>query len=80
MSVIDPRGFEGDVVRWSDQMFFLLQRFVPQLERLDNPDNWRDWALSIVGAQDEAGQDAPDPYAFEHWEDWAERLFQTQEF
>jgi len=61
-------------------MSFLIDAFVPQFIRLDDPSQWREWAMCLVGAQDLLGQDSPDPYAFETWQEWAERLFDTQEF
>lgn len=78
--IIDPEGFGDDVIAWADQMSFLVEEEVPQFLRLDNPSEWREWAMCLVGAQDPIGQDAPDPYFFSTWQEWAERLFQTVEF
>lgn len=78
--IIHPAPFGDDVVTWADRMSFLIQDQVPQFIRLDNPDDWREWAMCLVGAQDQLGQDAPDPYFFDTWQEWAERLFITAEF
>ena len=79
--IIDPRGFDN-FRDWADQMSALIQSEVPQFlifqEGLD--DEWRDWAMCIVGAQDVIGQDSPNPYQFSDWREWAERLFVTQDF
>lgn len=86
MSILDPRGFNGDFVAWADRMSPLIQNDVPQFAIMqpvmdaDDPNAWREWALCVVGGQDRLGQDSPNPYEFDDWEDWAMRLFQTQDF
>ncbi len=81
MSIINPQGFGDDFVAWADQMSFLIAAEVPQfLIITDAEDDWREWAMCLVGAQDRLGQDSPDPYQFNTWQEWAERLFDTQEF
>ena len=80
MSYIDPRGFDN-FQDWADQMSYLIEQDVPQFIKF-NPeyDDWRDWAMCVVGGQDRLGQDSPDPYFFDDWRDWARRLFATQDF
>jgi len=80
VSHIDPRGFGDDVVAWADRMVLLLETDVDNMPRLDDPEKWREWAGAIFGEPDRVGQDAPDPEGFDTWQEWAERLFQTQEF
>ena len=84
MSIINPRGFGDDFPAWADRMSYLIQADVPQFwiwqPALDNPDDWREWAMCVVGGQDRLGQDSPDPYQFDTWQEWAERLFETQNF
>lgn len=78
--IIDPRGFGDDVIAWTDRMVLLIERDVENMPRLDNPDNWRQWAQALWGEPDQTGQSAPDPDDFETWQEWAERLFQTQDY
>ena len=80
MTIINPRGFGDDFQDWAERMSFLIQSEVPQFLILTPGDDWRDWAMCLVGAQDVIGQDSPDPYAFDTWQEWAERLFDTQDF
>jgi hypothetical protein len=80
VSHIDPRGFGDDVIAWADRMVLIIETEVENMPRLDKPENWREWAESLWGTPDLAGQDAPRPDAFDTWQEWAERLFLTQEF
>ena len=86
--IIDPRGFGDDeVIQWADFMAGHLG-FFPDVvmgsdfnyERLDDPDQWQDWAMGVFGGSDALGQDVPDPYSYSNWKDWAERLFSTSNF
>lgn len=80
MSYIDPRGFGNDFNAWADQMSFLIQADVPQFIIHQPGDDWREWAMCVVGGQDRLGQDSPNPYQFATWQEWAQRLFETQAF
>ena len=80
MSYIDPRGFGDDFKAWADQMSFLIQADVPQFTIHQDGEDWREWAMCVVGGQDRLGQDSPNPYQFNTWQEWAERLFETQAF
>lgn len=86
MSIINPAGFQS-VVEWADfmtgQLGFLTDPVSgsdEQYERLDDPSKWQDWACGIFGGVDPLGQDSPDPYAYDDWREWAERLFATSNF
>ena len=86
--IIDPRGFAMDeVIQWADRMTGELGFFAnelngsdPNYERLDDPDNWQDWAMGVFGGSDSLGQDVPDPMAYDNWKEWAERMFSTTNF
>ena len=80
MSIIHPQGFGDDVVAWTDQMMYLIQREAPNCVQLDNPAEWQTWAACLVATPDIIGQDAPDPYEFDTWQGWAEALFLTIDF
>lgn len=86
MSIINPSGFDN-VIEWADFMTGALGFFTdramgsdPNYARLDDPDKWQDWAAGVFGGSDALGQDVPDPYAFDDWREWAERLFSTVDF
>ena len=81
--IINPRGFT-QFRDWADQMSNIIQNEVPQFQIIlpwqADEDVWRDWAMCIVGGQDRLGQDSPNPWEFDDWREWAERLFETQDF
>ena len=86
MSVVDPRGF-NNVIEWADVMtgqlgFFTdpVQGTDDQFEILDDPEKWQGWACGVFGGVDALGQDVPDPYAYDNWREWAERMFSTTNF
>jgi hypothetical protein len=76
---IDPRGFD-DVRTWSDFMTPLIEKRIGIFPRLDDPDQWQLWASTISRGQSLFGQNAPDPYAYADWKEWAMRLFATIDF
>ncbi len=70
--MISPRGMSlGD---WCDSMTYDLESedngSVPRLDGLD----WRGWAVRAIALTTQRQQDAPDPYGFDDWRDWAERF------
>lgn len=86
MSIIDPRGF-ANVIEWADIMTGGLGFFTDpvagaddQFERLDDESKWQDWASGVFGGTDALGQDVPDPFAYDDWREWAERMFSTTNF
>ncbi len=86
MTIINPTGFKN-VIEWADFMAGALGFFTDpvagsddQFERLDDPDKWQDWAAGVFGGVDALGQDVPDPFAYDDWREWAERMFATTNF
>ncbi len=73
---IDPRGMT--VIDWTDNMGFVLDKMVIP-ERLDDPTKWRGWATNILDTPSFEGQNAPDPYQFDDWMEWAMRFNQVVE-
>ena len=71
---IDPRGMS--VIEWTDSMGLVLSSMVIP-ERLDDPEQWREWAANILDTPSLEGQNAPNPYQFESWRDWAMRFNQV---
>lgn len=73
--IIDPRPL--GVVEWTDRIQLLTDKFGPVI-RLDNPDNWREWAVNTlftIGLNNAA----VNPYAFEDWLSWAIRFSQLSD-
>ena len=86
MSIIYPKYF-NNVIEWADFMAGALGFFTDseqgaddQFERLDDPDEWQEWASGVFGGVDALGQDVPDPFAYDDWREWAERMFATSNF
>lgn len=70
---VDPRGMP-DVIAWADATILTLSDSWA-FGRLDDPDQWRDWATAFVRASPFAQQNPPDPYAFDDWRLFAERVY-----
>lgn len=66
-----------DLLDWADSVnsFYSIAGSTP--EKLDDPNEWQEWAMQYVGDPDLLGQNAPSPYDFDDWREWASRLFQT---
>ncbi len=47
--IIDPRGFGDDVIAWADRMTLLVEREIENMSRLEDPENWQDWANQFYG-------------------------------
>ena len=80
MSIINPKGFDNFM---SGQLGFLTDPVAgtdDNYERLDDESKWQDWACGIFGGVDELGQDSPDPFEYDDWREWAQRLFATSNF
>jgi hypothetical protein len=41
--------------------------------RLDNPEKWQDWGMQFIN-NTTLGRNLPNPYYFNDWKEWAERL------
>ena len=74
--MIDPRHMS--VIEWTDSMAFLLGGGVNIL-KLEDPEDWRQWAQNLIGEPDLVGHNAPDPSMFDDWREWAMRLNSTVE-
>lgn len=67
------------IMEWADRMS-LLVTFKTAFTRLDNPEMWQEWAAGLFTDANLAVQNTPDPYNFDDWREYAERLFYTAEF
>jgi len=43
--------------------------------RLDNEDDWQAWGTTFIRADKFVQLNPPDPYEYDNWRDWAERMF-----
>lgn len=60
---------------WADQVALDLDSY-GAFGRLDNPDDWQDWAMQFLN-NTSLGRNFPLPYDFTDWREWAERFCQT---
>ena len=67
------------VEEWTDFMIPLLVGFEDsgRLPRLDNPEFWKEWALTLIQKPSIASKNPPDPRYFEDWREWAMRFNQA---
>ncbi len=72
--IIDPRHLE--IIEWTDYMADELLG-ISSPPRLDDPEQWKAWALIVVQAPGIAKSNPPDPRHFDDWRDWAMRFQQT---
>lgn len=72
---IDPRGMT--VFQWTDAMALLLNG-TPPAEKLLREEDWQSWAENVVNGVE--GATLPDPYQFNDWREWAQRLNATVDF
>lgn len=68
--MIDPRGMT--LTDWADSVI-LSTSDAWAFGRLDG-DNWQDWAVAFLKGN-YSQQNAPDPYQFEDWREWAMRAY-----
>lgn len=68
-----------NVIEWADSLNRFQEIGTGTAEKLEDPENWQEWAMNLVGDPDLIGQDAPVPYDFDDWREWASLFFLTQE-
>ena len=66
------------VIEWTDRMA-LLYDSMALVERLDDAEQWQDWATNLLDTPSLEGQNTPNPYDFEDWVEWASRFNQAVE-
>jgi hypothetical protein len=64
-----------ELVDWANQIALDLDPY-GSFGRLDNPDNWQNWAMQFLN-NTSLGRNFPNPYDFADWREWAERFTQT---
>lgn len=70
MIITLPAGME--LMDWSSQVIIDLDAF-GSFGRLQDPDQWQDWGMQFLNNTTIAGN-LPNPYGFNNWKEWAERL------
>jgi hypothetical protein len=70
--MINPKHM--DVIEWADAIILSVVD-AWSYGRLDNPDEWQAWGTAFIRADKFVQQNPPDPYEFDDWRDWAERMF-----
>ena len=75
--ILDPNYM--DVCEWTDKLNSFFEIGTGTTQKLEDPEEWVDWALNLVGDPDLIGQDTPNPYDFDNWREWASLFFLTQE-
>lgn len=58
---------------WADQIVLDLDSY-GSFGKL-NDENWQDWGVQFLN-NSTLGKNLPNPYAYENWAEWAERLCQ----
>mgnify|MGYP007089741082 CR=1 FL=1 len=75
MNYVDPRFM--DVVEWTDRMVPMVNQKGADVGRLLHPDEWKEWARSVILSNQKWQATIPNPYQFDDWREWAERFLQT---
>lgn len=66
-----------EVVEWTDRMIPIVNQKGGDVGRLEHPDQWQEWARSVILNNQKWQATVPNPYQFKDWRDWAERFLQT---
>jgi len=61
---------------WADQIVLDLDKYGP-LIRLDDPEKWQDWAIQFCVISGLSQKNTPNPYQYDDWQKWAERMVQV---
>jgi hypothetical protein len=77
MNGVDPRYLE--VIEWTDYMIPVLTQRGADVGRLESPDQWQEWARSVILSNNRYQATAPNPYQFYDWREWAERFLQVMD-
>jgi hypothetical protein len=70
--MIDPRNMR--LRDWADSVILSVTD-VWSFGKLENEDEWQDWAKAFVFANGYSQRNVPDPYQFTDWREWAQRAY-----
>ena len=65
---IDPRGMTP--IEWTDAVNLISSGQTPT-QRLDDNNLWQEWATNLSNAATIEGQNIPDPWTTNNFEEWA---------
>ena len=68
--MIDPRNMT--LLDWADSVVLSIGD-AWSVGRLDDETYWQDWGVSLVRAF--SPRALPDPYGFQDWREWAQRVY-----
>jgi len=70
--MIDPRGMT--LIDWADSVILSVGD-AWSFGRLDDENDWQDWAVGFLNASPFSTRAVPDPYQFDDWREWAMRVY-----
>ncbi len=70
--MIDPHGMT--LIDWADSVILSVGD-AWSFGRLDDENEWQDWATGFLKASPFSTRAAPDPYQFDDWREWAMRVY-----
>jgi len=70
IAITRPHGME--LLDWAAQVIIDLDPY-GSFGRLQDPSRWQDWAVQFLNSTF-IGRNLPNPYGFNNWKEWAERL------
>lgn len=59
------------VIEWADQMTQSVDKY-SDVMKLQNPDDWQFWALSVILSNEQWEASVPNPFSYTDWREWAE--------
>jgi hypothetical protein len=71
MLIARPNGLTFD--RWAAEVSLQLEAIGLASNRPDE-NRWQEWAVSAISIPQLSQFNPPNPYQFNHWQDWAERF------
>lgn len=71
VEIIDPAYLTAQ--QWTDFMTPNLEQF-GNIGRLGREEEWRLWGAQLLNVPALSGNIVPDPYLFDDWRTWAQRL------
>ena len=69
--MIDPRGMQ--LIDWADSVILSVGD-AWSFGRLDDENEWQDWAVAFLKASPFSTRVVPDPYQFDDWREGAMRV------
>lgn len=60
---------------WADNLQIDFPR--GNVPRIDDENEWKDWASELLQIDEFDGYNIPDPHQFSDWREWAQRFIQV---